>query len=105
MWLNISNYLEIPFLENSDFFSIAIAIAFACDTFSNITQYERLSIAYNKSFNELTESIREIIDPDNDISKSEAVFSEFVEDVENKISIEHKSWSLTTSTKNIHNVS
>ena len=68
-------------------------------------QYERLSIAYTKSFNELTESIIEIEKPDNDISTNEAVFSEFVEDVENKISIEHKSWSLTTSTKNIHNVS
>ena len=105
MWLNISNSWEIPFLEDSDFFSIAVALAFAFDAFSSINQYERLSIAYTKSFNELTESIQEIINPDNDISTNEAVFSEFVEDVENKISIEHKSWSLTTSTKNIHNAS
>jgi len=105
MWLNISNSWELAFLEDSDFFSIAVALAFAFDAFSSINQYERLSIAYTKSFNELTESIIEIEKPDNDISTNEAVFSEFVEDVENKISIEHKSWSLTTSTKNIHNVS
>ena len=29
-------------------------------------------------------------------------FNEFVEDIEDKISSEHKSWSLTTSSKNIH---
>tara|TARA_B100000029_G_scaffold514910_1_gene619579 strand:- start:910 stop:1872 length:963 start_codon:yes stop_codon:yes gene_type:complete len=102
MWLNIFNSWDISFLEDSDFFSIAVALAFAFDAFSSINQYERLSIAYNRSFEELAESIREIIDPDNDISTSEEVFNDFVEDIENKISIEHKSWSLTTSTKNIH---
>ena len=102
MWLNIFNSWEISFLEDSDFFSIAVALAFAFDAFSSINQYERLSIAYNRNFEELTESIQEIINPDNDISTSERVFNDFVEDIENKISIEHKSWSLTTSTKNIH---
>ncbi len=86
------------------FFSIGIAFAFALDGYSNISQYERLSIQYKKSFHELIESIEEMVDPKNEISTNEAVFSEFVEDIENKISVEHKSWSLTTSSKNIHSV-
>ena len=46
--------------------------------------------------------VRELEDDKNDIKTNEKVFSEFVEDIENKISSEHKSWSLTTSSKNIH---
>ena len=67
-------------------------------------QHERLSITYKKSANDLTESLNKIDDSDNDIQTDENVFSEFVEDVENRISNEHKSWSLTTNTKNIPNL-
>jgi len=102
MWLDLLQNLDIPLINNADFFSIAIALAFAFDSFSSINQYERLSIVYKKSYYDLTESIQELTGTNNDISTSEAVFSEFVEDIENKISNEHKSWSLTTSTKNIH---
>lgn len=104
MIANDSLDLGISFLRSIDVFSIGIAFAFALDGYSNINQYERLSIQYKKSFHELIESIEEMVDPKNEISTNEAVFSEFVEDIENKISVEHKSWSLTTSSKNIHGV-
>ena len=102
MVLNSFGYISIPFLQENDFFSIAIAIGFALDGINSANQYERLSIAYEKSFNELSDAIRELEDDKNDIKTVEKVFSEFVEDIENKISSEHKSWSLTTSSKNIH---
>ena len=105
MWLDLLQNLNIPYINNADFFSIFIAFAFAFDSFSSISQYERLSIVYKKSYYDLTESIQELTGTNNDISTSEAVFNEFVEDIENKISNEHKSWSLTTSTKNIHSIS
>ena len=47
------------------------------------------------------ESFKKITSLENDVRIDENVFSEFVEDVENRISNEHKSWSLTTSSKNI----
>jgi hypothetical protein len=102
MWLNLWQDLNIPFINNADFFSIAIALAFAFDAFSSINQYERLSIVYTKSYHDLVDSIQELNDPNNDISSNEKVFNEFIEDIENKISNEHKSWSITTSTKNMH---
>ena len=102
MWLNLWQDLNIPFIDNADFFSIAIAFAFALDAFSSINQYERLSIVYTKSYHDLVDSIQELNDPNNDISSNEKVFNEFIEDIENKISNEHKSWSITTSTKNMH---
>ena len=105
MWLNLFQDLNIPFINSADFFSIAIALAFAFDAFSSINQFERLSIVYTKSYHDLAESIQEMINPNNDVSSNERVFSDFVEDIESKISNEHKSWSLTTSTKNIHNIS
>lgn len=104
MVINESMNLGFSFLQSTDVFSIAVAFAFALDGYSNISQYERLSIQYKKSFHELIESIAEMVDPKNEISTNEAVFSEFVEDIENKISVEHKSWSLTTSSKNIHGI-
>jgi len=102
MVLNSFEYLSIPFLQENDIFSIAIAIGFALDAINSADQYERLNIAYEKSFNELSDAIRELEDDKNDVKTVEKVFSEFVEDIENKISSEHKSWSLTTSSKNIH---
>ena len=50
----------------------------------------------------ILESLNKINDSDNDV-KDENVFVEFVEDVENRISNEHKSWSLTTNSKNLPN--
>jgi len=102
MVLNSFGYISIPFLQENDIFSIAIAIGFALDAINSADQYERLNIAYEKSFNELSDAIRELEDDKNDVKTVEKVFSEFVEDIENKISSEHKSWSLTTSSKNIH---
>lgn len=102
MIFNSFGIISIPFLQENDFFSIAIAIGFALDGINSADQYERLNIAYEKSFNELSDAIRDLEDDKNDVKTIEKVFSEFVEDVENKISSEHKSWSLTTSSKNIH---
>lgn len=102
MVANSFNWISIPFLQENDLFSIAIAVGFALDGINSADQYERLGIAYEKSFNELSDAIRELEDDKNDIKTNEKVFSEFVEDIENKISSEHKSWSLTTSSKNIH---
>lgn len=93
----------IGFLDNSDWFSIAIALGFALESANSIFQHERLSINYKKSANDLSESLNKINDTDNDVRSDENVFSEFVEDVENRISNEHKSWSLTTNTKNLPN--
>lgn len=93
----------ISFLDNSDWFSIAIALGFALESANSIFQHERLSINYKKSANDLSESLNKINDTDNDVRSDENVFSEFVEDVENRISNEHKSWSLTTNTKNLPN--
>ena len=70
---------------------------------NSLFQHERLSIAYKKSANDLRESLNKINDSDNDVKKDERVFSEFVSDVENRISNEHKSWSLTTNLKNLPN--
>ena len=78
-----------------------IALAFALDAMNSLFQHERLKLAYEKSANDLSESFKQISDPSNDVGTSEEVFSEFVEDVENLISSEHKSWSLTTSTRNL----
>lgn len=102
MWLNLWQNLNLPLINDADFFSIAIALAFAFDAFTSINQYERLSIVYTKSYRDLAESIQELNNPDNEISSNEIVFNEFIEDIENKISNEHKSWSITTSTKNMH---
>lgn len=93
----------IGFLDSSDWFSIAIALGFALESANSIFQHERLSINYKKSANDLSESLNKINDTDNDVRNDENVFSEFVEDVENRISNEHKSWSLTTNTKNLPN--
>ena len=93
--------LNINLIKNSDVYSIAIALAFTLDNLKKDFQYERLTINYKKSADDLSESLRKINDTENDIQKDENVFSEFVEDVENRISSEHKSWSLTTSSKNI----
>ena len=103
MILDVFNQIQIPeiFKEN-DFFSILIALGFTLDAMNSARQYERLGIAYTKSFNELSDAIREINDVNNDIRTDEQVFNDFVEDIEDKISNEHKSWSLTTSSKNIH---
>jgi hypothetical protein len=92
---------NIYFIGGSDWFSIAVALGFTLENVKKDFQYERLTINYNKSASDLRESLRKIDDLENDISKDENVFSEFVEDVENRISSEHKSWSLTTSSKNI----
>lgn len=86
---------------NSDWFSIMIALAFALDAVNSLFQHERLKLAYEKSANDLSESFKKINDPSNDVSSDEEVFNEFVEDVENLISSEHKSWSLTTSTRSL----
>ena len=102
MMLNSWEIISIGFLSENDFFSIAIAIGFALDGINSANQYERLASAYEKSFRELKDAIRELEDDKNDIKTDEAVFWDFVEDVENNISSEHKSWSLTTSSKNIH---
>ena len=96
--------LNFNLFNNSDFFSIAVALGFALESANSLFQHERLSITYKKSANDLTESLNKIDDSDNDIQTDENVFSEFVEDVENRISNEHKSWSLTTNTKNIANL-
>ena len=96
--------LNFNLFNNSDFFSIAVALGFALESANSLFQHERLSITYKKSANDLTESLNKIDDSDNDIQTDENVFSEFVEDVENRISNEHKSWSLTTNTKNIPNL-
>ena len=97
-----SQFLIPGLLKENDFFSILIAAGFTFDALNSALQYERLNIAYKKSFNELSDAIREMDDDNNDVKFKEKVFNEFVEDIENKISSEHKSWSLTTSTKNIH---
>lgn len=90
-------------INESDFFSIFIAFAFALESTNSLFQHERLSIAYKKSAGDLTESLNRINDSNNDVKTDENVFSEFVEDVENRISNEHKSWSLTTNSKNLPN--
>jgi len=102
-FIKLFNLLNLDFINNSDWFSIAVALGFALESINNIFQHERLSITYTKSANDLAESINKINDIDNDVSKDENVFSEFVEDVENRISNEHKSWSLTTNSKNLPN--
>ncbi len=91
------------FINDSDWFSIAVALGFMLESKNSLFQHERLSIAYKKSANDLRESLRKINDSDNDVKKDERVFSEFVSDVENRISNEHKSWSLTTNLKNLPN--
>ena len=55
-------------------FSIAIAVGFALDGINSADQYERLGIAYEKSFNELSDAIRELEDDKNDIKTNEKVF-------------------------------
>ena len=102
MTISFNDIIKIAFIENNDFFSIFLALAFALDTFTNIEQFERLSIAYKKSYGELKEAIKKLNDPKNDVFRTEKVFSDFVEDIENYISNEHKSWSLTTNTKDMH---
>ncbi len=92
---------NINLINNSDWFSIAVALAFALENISGFFQYERLAINYKKSASDLRESLKKITSLENDVRSDENVFSEFVEDVENRISNEHKSWSLTTSSKNI----
>ena len=102
-FIKLFNLVNLDFINNSDWFSIAVALGFALESINNIFQHERLSITYKKSANDLAESINKINDIDNDVRKDENVFSEFVEDVENRISNEHKSWSLTTNSKNLPN--
>ena len=92
---------NINLINNSDWFSIAVALAFALENISGFFQYERLAINYKKSASDLRESLKKITSLENDVRSDENVFAEFVEDVENRISNEHKSWSLTTSSKNI----
>ena len=98
--MDLPNFSRI---NESDFFSIAIALAFALESTNSLFQHERLSITYKKSAGDLTESLNNINDSNNDVKTDENVFSEFVEDVENRISNEHKSWSLTTNSKNLPN--
>ena len=98
-WADIGNmapfakYMPIP----------AVALGFMLESMNSVFQHERLSITYKKSANDLRESLNKINDSDNDVKKDENVFVEFVEDVENRISNEHKSWSLTTNSKNLPN--
>ena len=91
------------FINDSDWFSIAVALGFMLESKNSLFQHERLSISYKKSANDLSESLKKINDSDNDVKKVESVFAEFVSDVENRISNEHKSWSLTTNLKNLPN--
>ena len=103
MWLNFSEIVNIRLIDESDFFSIAVAFAFAIDSFRNIEQYERLSLSYEKTWNELSDAATSLKNPNNEILTNELVFNEFIEDIETKISSEHKSWSITTITKDLHN--
>ena len=97
------DWSSLSFINDSDWFSIAVALGFMLESMNSVFQHERLSITYKKSANDLRESLNKINDSDNDVKKDENVFVEFVEDVENRISNEHKSWSLTTNSKNLPN--
>ncbi len=101
--VKLFDWSSLSFINDSDWFSIAVALGFALESKNSLFQHERLSITYKKSANDLRESLNKINDSDNDVKKDENVFSEFVEDVENRISNEHKSWSLTTNSKNLPN--
>ena len=101
--IKLFDWSSWSFINDSDWFSIAVALGFALESKNSLFQHERLSIAYKKSANDLRESLNKINDSDNDVKKDERVFSEFVSDVENRISNEHKSWSLTTNLKNLPN--
>lgn len=101
--VKLLDWSSLGFINDSDWFSIAVALGFMLESMNSVFQHERLSITYKKSANDLRESLNKINDSDNDVKKDENVFVEFVEDVENRISNEHKSWSLTTNSKNLPN--
>jgi len=101
--VKLFDWSNLSFINDSDWFSIAVALGFMLESMNSVFQHERLSITYKKSANDLRESLNKINDSDNDVKKDENVFVEFVEDVENRISNEHKSWSLTTNSKNLPN--
>ena len=101
--VKLFDWSSLSFINDSDWFSIAVALGFMLESMNSVFQHERLSITYKKSANDLRESLNKINDSDNDVKKDENVFVEFVEDVENRISNEHKSWSLTTNSKNLPN--
>ena len=101
--VKLFDWTSLSFINDSDWFSIAVALGFMLESMNSVFQHERLSITYKKSANDLRESLNKINDSDNDVKKDENVFVEFVEDVENRISNEHKSWSLTTNSKNLPN--
>lgn len=101
--VKLLDWSSLSFINDSDWFSIAVALGFMLESMNSVFQHERLSITYKKSANDLRESLNKINDSDNDVKKDENVFVEFVEDVENRISNEHKSWSLTTNSKNLPN--
>ena len=101
--VKLFDWSSLDFINDSDWFSIAVALGFMLESMNSVFQHERLSITYKKSANDLRESLNKINDSDNDVKKDENVFVEFVEDVENRISNEHKSWSLTTNSKNLPN--
>lgn len=101
--VKLFDWSNLGFINDSDWFSIAVALGFMLESMNSVFQHERLSITYKKSANDLRESLNKINDSDNDVKKDENVFVEFVEDVENRISNEHKSWSLTTNSKNLPN--
>jgi len=101
--VKLFNWSSLNLINDSDWFSIAVALGFALESKNSLFQHERLSITYKKSANDLRESLNKINDSENDVKKDENVFVEFVEDVENRISNEHKSWSLTTNSKNLPN--
>ena len=102
-FVKLFDWSSLSFINDSDWFSIAVALGFMLESMNSVFQHERLSITYKKSANDLRESLNKINDSDNDVKKDENVFVEFVEDVENRISNEHKSWSLTTNSKNLPN--
>ena len=54
--------LNFNSFNNSDFFSIAVALGFALESANSLFQHERLSITYKKSANDLTESLNKIDD-------------------------------------------
>ena len=101
--VKLFDWSSLGFINDSDWFSIAVALGFMLESMNSVFQHERLSITYKKSANDLRESLNKINDSDNDVKKDENVFVEFVEDAENRISNEHKSWSLTTNSKNLPN--
>lgn len=101
--VKLFDWSSLSLINDSDWFSIAVALGFMLESMNSVFQHERLSITYKKSANDLRESLNKINDSDNDVKKDENVFVEFVEDVENRISNEHKSWSLTTNSKNLPN--